>query len=70
MGIIFVVGLNGKGVGVMSFKDVNLVYCLMLMNMIVEKLVDMVIWFDESGRYVFVNFVVIKFFGYFVEEFV
>lgn len=52
----------------MSSKDANLAYRLMLTNTTVEKLADMVIWLDESGRYVFVNPAATKLLGYSAEE--
>lgn len=42
---------------------------LMLTQVTVEKLTDMVIWLDESGRYVFVNPAATKLLGYSADEF-
>ena len=43
-------------------------YRLMLTQVTVEKLADMVIWLDETGRYVFVNPAATKLLGYTAEE--
>lgn len=42
---------------------------LMLTQVTVDNLTDMVIWLDESGRYVFVNPAATKLLGYSAEEF-
>lgn len=52
----------------MAALNDNLAYRLMLTNTTVEKLADMVIWLDESGRYVFVNPAATKLLGYSAEE--
>ncbi len=52
----------------MPFKNTDHDYRFMLTNVTVEKLADMVIWLDESGRYVFVNPAATKMLGYSVEE--
>ena len=52
----------------MTAPNDNLAYRLMLTNTTVEKLADMVIWLDESGRYVFVNPAATTLLGYSAEE--
>lgn len=52
----------------MTAANENLAYRLMLTNTTVDKLADMVIWLDESGRYVFVNPAATKLLGYSAEE--
>ncbi|SOC84612.1 PAS domain S-box-containing protein/diguanylate cyclase (GGDEF) domain-containing protein [Ensifer adhaerens] len=52
----------------MAALNDNLAYRLMLTNTTVEKLADMVIWLDESGRYVFVNPAATKLLGYSAKE--